>query len=107
MDYATWRPEEDEETTRLIRHGESMGCFYVESPATRLLLKKMWGENKYPKYFEHDVYEHLVMASSIIRPAANVFIQEFIKRMHGSPYHPIHPLLKEPLAETYGVAIYQ
>ena len=26
----------------LIRQGDTMGCFYVELPATRLLLKKLW-----------------------------------------------------------------
>ena len=42
IDYATWDPLSDPATNELIRQGNTMGCFYVESPATRLLLKKLW-----------------------------------------------------------------
>jgi DNA-directed DNA polymerase III PolC len=103
--YASWRPLEDERTRNLLRSGDTMGCFYIESPATRQLLKKMWFEN--PKGDDCDIFEHLVMASSIIRPAANDFIREFVARMHGRPWQSLHPLLEEVLGETYGIAIYQ
>ena len=43
FDYATWDPLEDPATQALICRGDSMGCFYIESPATRLLLRKLWG----------------------------------------------------------------
>jgi len=105
IDYATWRPLEDEKTRNLLRSGETMGCFYIESPATRQLLKRMWFENSHRE--ECDIFEHLVMASSIIRPAANDFIREFVARMHGRPWQSLHPLLDEVLGETYGIAIYQ
>ena len=42
IDYAMWDPLSDMPTKTLIRRGDTMGCFYVESPATRLLLKKLW-----------------------------------------------------------------
>ena len=54
-----------------------------------------------------DLFEHLVIASSIIRPAANAFILEFVARMHGKPWRSLHPLLDEVLGETYGIAVYQ
>ena len=41
IDYATWDPISDPATNELIRRGDTMGCFYVESPATRLLLRKL------------------------------------------------------------------
>lgn len=104
IDYSTWKPAEDPATLQTVRRGETMGCFYVESPATRLLLKKMWSS---PKSRSKDVYDHLVMASSIIRPAANRFIKLFVARMHGEKWNPLHPLLDGVLNETYGVAIYQ
>ncbi|MEW6368032.1 MAG: DNA polymerase III subunit alpha [Acidobacteriota bacterium] len=104
---ARWLPADDAAACRLIQRGETMGCFYIESPATRLLLQKMWGDNRYPGYDEKDVFEHVVMASSIIRPAANRFIQEFVRRMHGGRWRHIHPLLAPVLDETYGVMIYQ
>jgi len=99
VDIPYWRlnPLEDVRTRELIRTGRTMGCFYVESPATRQLLRKM----------QSGEYEHLVIASSIIRPAANKWIREFVRRLHGGTYDPLHPLLEETLQETYGIMVYQ
>ncbi|KIH77249.1 DNA polymerase III, alpha subunit [Geoalkalibacter ferrihydriticus] len=105
IDYATWQPLDDERTRQLLRSGGTMGCFYIESPATRQLLKRMFGERQVTE--AADLFEHLVMASSIIRPAANVFIREFVARMRGKAWTPLHPLLDEVLNETYGLAVYQ
>ena len=105
VDYARWQPLADDRTRRLLRSGETMGCFYIESPATRQLLKKMWVGN--PRAAQCDLFEHLVMASSIIRPAANAYIREFAARMRGKPWQPLHPLMREVLEETYGIAVYQ
>ena len=84
---------ENRETRRMIARGETVGIFYVESPATRQLLRKMGRGD----------YEHLVMATSIIRPAANRCIREFLLRLHGAPYRPSSPALDQ----TYGLMIYQ
>lgn len=105
IDYASWCPLEDERTRQLLCSGETMGCFYIESPATRQLLKRMWTGNPYAA--ECDLFEHLVIASSIIRPAANAFILEFVARMRGKAWRSLHPLLDDVLAETYGIAVYQ
>ena len=91
----------------LIRRGDTMGCFYVESPATRLLLKKLWTGMPPAKRADADVFEYLIIVSSIIRPAANVFADEFVRRAHGHPYRSLHPLLDEVLAETLGIMVYQ
>ncbi len=107
VDYAQLDPLEDERTRSLIRRGNTMGCFYIESPATRQLLARMWGQEPAARTLEVDMFEHLVMASSIIRPAANAFIREFVARMRGKPYRALHPLLEEVLSESYGIAIYQ
>ncbi len=105
IDYAGWRPLDDARTRELLTAGASMGCFYIESPATRQLLRRMWLNN--PHGAACDIFEHLVMASSIIRPAANRFILEFVARMHGAPWRHLHPLLAEVLEESYGIAVYQ
>jgi error-prone DNA polymerase len=107
IDYAQWQPLEDEATRTLIREGRTMGCFYIESPATRQLLARMWGSDPHPRTLECDLFEHMVMASSIIRPAANAYILEFVARMRGKPWKPPHPLLEGVLGETYGIAVYQ
>jgi DNA polymerase III alpha subunit len=107
IDYATWDPISDLTTTELIRRGDTMGCFYVESPATRLLLRKLWTGMPPARRAQCDVFEHLIVVSSIIRPAANVFVDEFVRRAHGHPYQSLHPLLDEVLAETLGIMVYQ
>lgn len=107
IDYATWDPISDPATNELIRQGDTMGCFYVESPATRLLLKKLWAGMPPAKRAQADVFEYLVVVSSIIRPAVNVFADAFVRRAHGQRYKPLHPLLDEVLAETLGIMVYQ
>ncbi len=107
LDYATWDPITDAATQELIRHGETMGCFYVESPATRLLLKKLWAGMPPAKRATADVFEYLVVVSSLIRPAANAYADEFVRRAHGQPYRPLHPLLEQVLEETHGIMVYQ
>jgi error-prone DNA polymerase len=107
IDYASWRPLEDEKTCTLLRRGGTMGCFYLESPSIRLLLRKIWGENPPPETLTVDIFEVLVQSSSIIRPAANTFIREYVARLKGKEWHSPHPLLDPVLAETFGIAIYQ
>ncbi len=107
IDYATWDPLTDPNTNELIRRGETMGCFYVESPATRLLLKKLWAGMPPDRRAVADVFEYLVVVSSLIRPAANTFTEEFVRRAHGKRYTSPHPVLDEVLAETHGIMVYQ
>ena len=92
--------KQDEMIRRQLLKAETCGCFYIESPAMRGLLRKLRCSD----------YKTLVAASSIIRPgvARSGMMREYINRFH----HPEtvdykHPLLKELLAETYGVMIYQ
>ena len=97
LERESFDPLTDADTRDLIAGGKTLGVFYVESPATRQLLTKM----------QRGDYENLVIASSIIRPAANQYIQTFVKRLHGAPYRPLHPRIAQTLAETYGVMVYQ
>jgi DNA polymerase-3 subunit alpha/error-prone DNA polymerase len=92
-----WCPEDDPKTRKLIARGLTMGCFYIESPAMRLLQKKS----------QRGDFEHLVIHSSIIRPAANEVIREYLKRLHGKSWQPLHPLLTDVLNQTYGLMVYQ
>ena len=97
LEWESFDPLADVDTRDLIASGKTLGVFYVESPATRQLLTKM----------QKGDYENLVIASSIIRPAANQYIRTFVKRLHGAPYQPLHPLIENTLAETFGVMVYQ
>jgi DNA polymerase-3 subunit alpha/error-prone DNA polymerase len=97
FDEQHWEPEDDAATQQNVAKGQTMGCFYIESPATRLLQKKA----------KVGDFEHLVIHSSIIRPAANEFIREYVRRLRGGAWEPIHPLLADVLDETYGIMVYQ
>ncbi|MGM0621710.1 MAG: DNA polymerase III subunit alpha [Bacteroidota bacterium] len=91
---------EDEKVKNQLKNGETNGCFYIESPAMRGLLKKLKCDN----------YISLVAASSIIRPgvAKSGMMKEYIKRFHNPEnIKYLHPVMKEQLAETYGVMVYQ
>lgn len=107
IDEATWDPLADSRTKTLIRQGDTMGCFYVESPATRLLLKKLWTTMPAVQQERADDFEYLTIVSSIIRPAAHLVADDFIRRAHGHPYHVLHPALQGVLDETFGIMVYQ
>jgi error-prone DNA polymerase len=92
--------KEDPKIKEHLRNGDSIGCFYVESPAMRGLLRKL----------KCDSYLMLTAASSIIRPgvASSGMMKEFIRRFHNQKNIPYaHPIMKEQLSETFGVMIYQ
>jgi DNA polymerase-3 subunit alpha len=90
----------DGKVRQQLKDGETNGCFYVESPAMRGLLKKLRCDN----------YLTLVAASSIIRPgvAKSGMMREYINRFNNpGKFKYIHPVMEEQLKETYGVMVYQ
>ena len=95
--------KKDEKIRALMRDSKAMGCFYVESPAMRMLLGKLKCED----------YLTLVAASSIIRPgvARSGMMRAYIERFHavrnGGTYEAIHPQMDALMKETYGVMVYQ
>jgi len=92
-----WEPEDDGATQAAVSRGRTMGCFYIESPAMRLLQQKAGSGD----------FEQLVIQSSIIRPAANEFVREYVRRLHGGTWEPLHPALERVLDETFGLMVYQ
>ncbi len=83
-----------------LRTGNTVGCFYIESPAMRQLLCKLQCEQ----------YLTLVAASSIVRPgvASSGMMQAYIER-HRNPENIVYtdPVFQEQLGETYGIMVYQ
>jgi DNA-directed DNA polymerase III PolC len=96
MDYHQIQPMGDAKTEALMKAGRTMGVFYIESPATRQLLQKAGKVD----------FEHVVIYSSIIRPAANRFINLMLDRIHGTPWELPHSDL-QCLAESYGIMVYE
>jgi len=98
--HAIQKFKKDEKVKEYLRIGETKGCFYIESPAMRGLLKKLKCDN----------YTTLVAASSVIRPgvARSGMMKEYIYRFHNpDKFEYIHPVMKEQLEETFGVMVYQ
>ncbi len=97
------RFKSDEKVKELLRKGNAIGCFYVESPAMRMLLTKL----------KADDYLRLVAASSIIRPgvAKSGMMREYIIRFRDEKLRTkareVLPELYDLLQETYGVMVYQ
>lgn len=93
--------KKDGTINNLVKTAQCMGCFYVESPAMRMLLKKL----------EVDNYLGLVAASSIIRPgvAKSGMMREYILRHRnpGRAEEKGHPVMLDIMPDTYGVMVYQ
>ena len=85
----------------LVKTAQCMGCFYVESPAMRMLLLKLQVDN----------YLGLVAASSIIRPGVSKsgMMREYILRHRhpGRTEEKGHPVMLDIMPETYGIMVYQ
>ncbi|MEE3244945.1 MAG: PHP domain-containing protein, partial [Bacteroidota bacterium] len=90
----------DPKINAMIARAECIGCFYVESPAMRMLLKKLAVSD----------YQTLVAASSIIRPgvAKSGMMREYLLR-HRNPERrkEAHPVLWNIMPDTYGIMVYQ
>ncbi len=94
------RFKEDEQIKYLLRNAKAIGCFYVESPAMRMLLRKL----------QVDDYLGLVAASSVIRPGVSQsgMMREYILRYrYPEKRKDAHPVMLDIMPETYGVMVYQ
>lgn len=94
------RFKKDEKIKSLLRNAEAIGCFYVESPAMRMLMRKL----------QVNDYLGLVAASSVIRPgvAKSGMMREYILRYRfPEKRKEAHPVLLDIMPETYGVMVYQ
>jgi DNA-directed DNA polymerase III PolC len=93
-------PDPDKLTADLIRNARTIGCFQIESPAMRALLKSVRAGNT----------DMLIKALSLIRPgpSGSGMKKHFIDRHLGKEevVH-LHPALDKVLGDTYGVMLYQ
>ncbi|MDX9972857.1 MAG: DNA polymerase III subunit alpha [FCB group bacterium] len=93
-------PDPDPLTANLIREGRTIGCFQIESPAMRALLRNTLADNT----------DMLIKTLSLVRPgpSGSGMKKHFIDRRLGreeTTY--LHPALEEVLKDTYGVMLYQ
>ncbi|BDR60451.1 DNA polymerase III subunit alpha [Lactobacillus xylocopicola] len=91
-------PLNDPETMKLFQKGETDLVFQFESGGIRGVLRDL----------QPDDFEDLVAVNALYRPGPMQNIQSFIARKHGKEKvtYP-DPSLKEILAPTYGILVYQ
>ena len=90
----------DEASAAILARGDTFGCFQIESPGMRNLLKMMGARQRMD----------VILGLSLIRPgpASSGMKDKFVKRRRGlEPPEHLHPALRDVLGETYGVMLYQ
>ncbi|GGJ11565.1 DNA-directed DNA polymerase [Alicyclobacillus cellulosilyticus] len=95
-----WRkvPEDDPKTYAMLARGEADGCFQLESPGMRRVLREVQPAN----------LEDIAAVISLYRPGPMEHIPEFVAAKHGrAPIRYPHPDLEPILRDTYGVIVYQ
>ena len=93
-------PDADPLTAAMLSEGRTIGCFQIESPGMRSLLKMIRAENRLD----------VIHALSLIRPgpSASGMKERFIRRRLGEEQVAYdHPALKDVLKDTYGVMLFQ
>ena len=94
----------DEKTYKMLSAGDTLGVFQLDGDAMRSLLKIL----------RPTEFEHISAAIALYRPGPmgeNSHTNYALRKNGKQAIDPIHPSLKEPLAEildpTYGLIIYQ
>ncbi|MDZ5761138.1 DNA polymerase III subunit alpha [Lyticum sinuosum] len=88
----------DEKTYQLLSLGKTIGIFQFEGVGMRTAIEKL----------KPNTIQDLIALASLYRPGPMENIPLYINRKHGiEPIDYIHSSLKDALAETYGIIIYQ
>jgi len=91
-------PLDDKPTFDLLNQGRTLGVFQLESGGMQDLAKQL----------HIDTFEEIIAVGALYRPGPMDMIPSFINRKHGRESIEIdHSLMKDVLAETYGVIVYQ
>jgi DNA polymerase III subunit alpha len=91
-------PLDDPATYELLGRGDTVGVFQLEGAGMRDMLRKL----------RPDRFEDIIAVVALYRPGPMENIPQYINVKHGleAPDY-LHPSLKEILAETHGIMIYQ
>lgn len=91
-------PLDDKKTFSMLNQGRTLGVFQVESGGMTDLAKQV----------HIDTFEDIIAVGALYRPGPMEMIPSFIQRKHGrEEIENDHPLMKNILAETYGIMVYQ
>jgi DNA polymerase-3 subunit alpha len=93
-------PLDDDDVYAMLRRGDTIGVFQMESPGMKNLLKLL----------EPDRFEDLMACNALYRPGLLSMGQhtEYAERKHGrKKVTYAHPDLEPVLKDTYGIIVYQ
>jgi len=91
-------PLDDEKTFNLLARAQTVGVFQLESDGMRRYLKEL----------KPTEFSDIIAMVALYRPGPMEYIPDYISGKHGrKEIHYLHPKLKDILAETYGIAVYQ
>lgn len=91
-------PLDDKPTFDLLNQGKTLGVFQLESGGMQDLARNL----------HLDRFEEIIAVGALYRPGPMDMIPSFIDRKHGrEAIENDHPWMKEILAETYGIMVYQ
>jgi DNA-directed DNA polymerase III PolC len=93
-------PEDDGDTEAIVRNGRTIGCFQIESPGMRAILKEV----------EARSIDDIMVALALYRPGplTGGLKDSFVRRHLGQEaVQHLHPALGPLLEDTYGVILYQ
>ncbi|MBS0584857.1 MAG: DNA polymerase III subunit alpha [Verrucomicrobia bacterium] len=91
-------PLDDATTFNLLNQGKTSGIFQLESGGMQDLAKQL----------HIDKFEEIIAVGALYRPGPMEMIPSFIQRKHGlEKIEYDHESLKDILAETYGIMVYQ
>ncbi len=93
-------PGDDAATADTVEHGRTIGCFQIESPGMRAILREVRARRP----------EDIIAALALYRPGPlqGGLKDAFVRRFKGEEaVQHIHPALEPLLAETFGVILYQ
>lgn len=91
-------PLDDKPTFDLLNQGKTLGIFQLESGGMQDLARQL----------HLDKFEEIIAVGALYRPGPMDMIPSFINRKHGrEPIEYDHAWMKDILAETYGIMVYQ
>ncbi len=93
-------PDGDPKTAALLREGNTIGCFQIESPAMRALLRQLQVES----------VRDCIVAVALIRPGPSEggMKERYLRRATGEErVEYLCPQLREVLGESYGIMLYE
>ncbi len=90
-------PLDDPKTYEMLSRGDGGGVFQFESQGMRDALRQM----------RPDRFEDLIAVGALYRPGPMANIPEYCQRKHGKAWEAPHPEVRDILAETYGIIVYQ